>query len=356
MARYKPEAWRGKSLFVGIDLHLKKWHVTILREDGLVLFSNSIEGRWPSLQDLLGRFCEASKISVVYEAGYFGFWLFDRLIEYGVEARVTPPNLIPSAVGNRVKTDRIDSAKLARWLKSDELKAVYVPTEQERAHRQVARRRRQLIEDRVRVQNRIKAHLRVHGVELPRESTGKWSLGYVDKLHAFRFSDRFEQKSFESLLEQYDFLSGQIDCQEALLRELSRSEKYEARVEILKSVPGIGWLSAMEILLELQNVERFHSADALAAYVGLTPSQYSSGENVRFGRITAQGKPSVRALLIRAAWCIIKKDPLLENKYRQLKGRCGAKRAIVAVARHLLVRIRSILMARQPYAVGVVQA
>lgn len=144
MARYKPEVWRGKHLFVGIDLHLKKWHVTILREDGLVLFSGSVDSGWPSLQEVLGRFCEASKISVVYEAGYFGFWLYDRLIEYGVEARVTPPNLIPSAAGNRVKTDRIDSAKLARWLKSDELKAVYVPTKEERAHRQVARRRRHM--------------------------------------------------------------------------------------------------------------------------------------------------------------------------------------------------------------------
>jgi transposase len=354
MPRYKPEAWRGKHLFVGIDLHLKKWHVTILREDGLTLFSNSIDGSWPALQGLLGRFFEASKISVVYEAGYFGFWLYDRLMEYGVEARVTPPNLIPTAAGDRVKTDRIDSAKLARRLRSDELKAVYVPTKEERAHRQVARRRRQLVEDRVRVQSRIKAHLRVNGVELPQESVGKWSLGYVDKLYAFRFEDRFEQESFKSLLEQYDFLSDQIGRQEALLRELSRSPKYEARVEILKSVPGIGWLSAMEVLLELQDVERFHSADALAAYVGLTPSQYSSGEKVRFGRITAQGKPTVRALLIRSAWSLIKKDALLQEKYQKLKVRAGAKRAIVAIARILVIRIRSILISKQPYAFGLV--
>lgn len=356
MPRYKPEAWRGKHLFVGVDLHLKKWQVTILSEDGLKLFSNSIDGSWPSLQSLLSRFGEASKLSVVYEAGYFGFWLFDRLVEYGVEAVVTPPSLIPMVAGNRVKTDRIDSLKLAQFLKADQLKGVYVPTQEERAHRQVARRRRQLIGDRVRVQARIKAHLRVSGVELPRESTGKWSLGYVDKLRKFRFQDRFEQKSFESLLEQYDFLSDQIGRQEALLRELSRSPKYEERVEILKSVPGIGWLSAMEILLELQNVERFHSADALAAYVGLTPSQYSSGEKVRYGRITAQGKPAVRALLVRAAWSLIKKDPLLQEKYRQLKGRAGAKRAIVAIARHLLLRVRSLLMTKQFYAIGTVQA
>lgn len=354
MPRYKPETWRGKHLFVGIDLHLIKWQVAILSEDGLKLFSNSIDGSFLSLQSLLSRFGEASKISVVYEAGYFGFWLYDRLIEYGIEARVTPPNLIPTAAGNRVKTDRIDSLKLAQFLKADQLKGVYVPTQEERAHRQVARRRRQLIQDRVRVQSRIKAQLRVNGVMLPQESTGKWSLGYVDKLYAFRFSDRFEQASFESLLEQYDFISDQIDTQTGLLRELSRTEKYQERVEILKSVPGIGWLSAMEILVELQDVARFDKSDSIAAYVGLTPSQYSSGEHVRYGRITAQGKPSVRALLIQAAWSIIKKDPLLEAKYRKLKGRAGSKRAIVAVARMLIVRLRSILISKEPYTIGVV--
>ena len=140
MPRYKPEAWRGKHLFVGIDLHLRKWQVTILSEDGLKLFSNSIDGNWQSLERLLSRFDEASKVSVVYEAGYFGFWLYDRLMAYGVEARVTPPNLIPTQAGNRVKTDRIDSLKLAQFLKADQLKGVYVPTQEERAHRQVARR------------------------------------------------------------------------------------------------------------------------------------------------------------------------------------------------------------------------
>jgi len=353
MPRYKPEAWRGKQLFVGVDLHLKKWQVTVLSEDGLKLFSNSIDGNWPSFESLLSRFGEASKVSVVYEAGYFGFWLYDRLVEYGVEARVTPPSLIPSVSGSRVKTDRIDSLKLAQLLKADQLKGVYVPTKEERAHRQVARRRRQLIEDRVRVQNRIKAHLRVNGIFLPQESSGKWSLGYVDKLRAFRFSDRFEQKSFESLLEQYDFLCDQVDGQTRLLRELTRTETYEARVEILKSVPGIGWLSAMEILLELQDVERFKSADALAAYVGLTPSQHSSGEHVRYGRITAQGKPSVRALLIQAAWSLIKKDALLGKKYQQLKGRAGGKKAIVAIARMLLIRMRRLLISKEPYVLGV---
>ena len=87
----------------------------------------------------------------VYEAGYFGFWLYDELTAYGVTTCVTPPSLIPSASGNKVKTDRLDSDRLAQLLQAGLLTSVHVPTEQERAHRQVVRRRRQFIQDRSRV-------------------------------------------------------------------------------------------------------------------------------------------------------------------------------------------------------------
>ena len=354
MRRYSKQTWKGKHLFMGIDLHRKSWHVTIRSEDGLVLFSNNIGGRWEDLERLLSRFSDAGKISVVYEAGYFGFWVYDRLIEYGVDARVTPPHMIPQRSGSRVKNDCLDSGKLATFLQSGQLEAVYVPTVEERAHRQVSRRRRQCIGNRVRTQNRIKAELRVNGIELPRESSGKWSQVFVDKLRAFRFQNRYQQESFQTLLNEFDFQSTQIEKQTNLLKELSKSDGYQDRVEILTSTPGIGWISAMELLLELQDVARFRKADQLAAYVGLTPSQYSSGENLRFGHITRQGKSSLRALLVEAAWRVIKKDGAMREKYDRIKTRAGAKRAIVAIARMLIIRLRRILIHKEPYVLGLV--
>ena len=352
MARYSKEAWKGKHLFVGIDVHRKRWHVTVRSEDGLVLFSNGIDARWEELVRLLSRFSEAGQMSVVYEAGYFGFWLYDRMIEYGVDARVTPPHLIPQRSGNRVKNDRLDSGKLAEFLQSGLLTALHVPTVQERAHRQGSRRRRQMIGNRVRSQNRIKAELRVNGIELPRESRGKWSQVFVDKLRAFRFQDRYQQDSFQTLLNEFDFHSEQIQRQTNLLMELSKSEKYRDRVEILTSTPGIGWISAMELLLEPQDVARFQRADRLAAYVGLTPSQYSTGEKLRLGHITRQGKSNLRALLVEAAWRVIKKDGALRQKYERIKIRAGSKRAIVAIARMLIIRLRRILIHKEMYALG----
>jgi transposase len=133
------------------------------------------------------------------------------------------------------------------------------------------------------------------------------------------------------------------------LKELSQLPRYRDRVEILRTIPGIGIINAMEILLELQDLSRFQRAEQLAAYVGLTPSQYSSADKVRMGRITGIGKNSVRSALVESCWMLISKDKEMQRRYKEIKARSGAKRAIVAVARRLLLRIRRMLLDAQPY-------
>ena len=113
-------------------------------------------------------------------------------------------------------------------------------------------------------------------------------------------------------------------------------------------------LGAMELLLELQDVSRFRRADQLAAYVGLTPSQYSSADKIRMGRITCMGKNTLRAMLVQASWALIRKDGVMREKYEKLKAKSGAKRAIVAIARTLLIRMRRLLLDESPYVIGIV--
>jgi transposase len=144
------------------------------------------------------------------------------------------------------------------------------------------------------------------------------------------------RESFQRLLEVYDFLTEQIAKQTQLLRELSQTPHYRERVEILRSVPG------------------FRRAEQLAAYVGLTPSQYSSAEKIRMGRITGAGKNGLRAILVEASWKLITKDGAMRDKYERIKARSGAKRAIVAIARTLLLRSRRILLDDCPYGLEVI--
>jgi transposase len=349
MHEYIKRVAAGETVFFGLDLHNQRWHVTI-RTAEVELQSMSIAGTWDSLRSLLSRY-PGHPIKVVYEAGYFGFWLHDLLVEYGAECLVTPPSLIPQEAGNQVKTDRKDSRKLALLLAKGMLKRVWVPSPQERAERQVIRRRRQLVRDRVRTQNRIKAELRFYGLPLP-EHRGKWSKLFVENLSRLRFDSRWQLESFSSLLEQYRFFTSQIEHQNRLLKKLSETERYRERVQVLRSVPGIGLIAAMELLLELQDVERFRRAEELAAYVGLTPSQHSSADKVRMGRITRAGKASVRATLVEASWYLIGKDQTMRKKYEQIKARAGAKRAIVAIARKLLLCTRRLLLDRQFYTAG----
>jgi transposase len=336
----------GEVIYVGVDLHIKSWHVTVRTFD-LELFNSSIPGTWDALRSLLVRYC-GHPIKVVYEAGYFGFWLHDLLAEFGAECIVTPPSLIPQQAGNRVKTDRLDSRKLALYLAKGLLKRVWVPSPQERAERQVARTRRQLVRDRVRVQQRIKALFRCYGLPLP-EHTGKWSARFVEGLSRIKFAHRWVEESLRSLLEQYQFFTAQILQQTHLLKKLAETARYQERVKVLRSIPGVGLIVAMELLLELQGVERFGRAEELAAYVGLTPAQHSSAERVRMGHITRAGKKSLRGTLIEASWYLIGKDQGMRRKYEQIKARAGAKRAIVAIARHLLLCVRRMLLDQQMY-------
>ncbi|MHB8087671.1 MAG: IS110 family RNA-guided transposase [Anaerolineaceae bacterium] len=347
MGRLKEKIVGKEDLFVGIDLHKLRWHVTIRTLDAEV-FSGSIPGDWGSLRRILNRYI-GHRLQVVYEAGYFGFWLYDQLINNDIECLVTPPSLVPQEYGNRVKTDRRDSRKLAHLLAKGLLKRVWVPSEEELYHRQVSRRRRQLVRARVRTQSRIKAELRFYGVHLE-EPQGRWTQRYFETLRSVSFGNRWMQESFNRLLEQYEFLSTQIDKQTQLLRELSETAKYRERVKILLSIPGVGLISAMELLLELQDVSRFRRAEQLAAYVGLTPSQYSSADKVRMGRITGIGKNTLRSLLVEASWTLIRKDQAMREKYDRIKIRSGGKRAVVAIARTLLLRMRRMLLDKQTYA------
>lgn len=340
----------GSEVYIGIDLHRTTWVIAVVA-NGVVIFSCSMPGRWEVLENVLARYTGTCRVQCVYEAGYFGYWLHDRIVAIGAGCIVTPPSLIPQESGNRVKTDRIDARKLAVLLSKGLLKAVHVPSVEQRAHRDLVRRRVQLVEDRVRVQLRIKAFLCHYGVPFP-EIKGRWSEVFIEHLHQLRLDNRWLQASFQALVEEFDTLSGQITAQTTLIHALAATDQYRDSVRLVRTIPGIGLLIAMELLTELYDMQRFPSGAHLAAYVGLTPSQHSSGEHIRLGRITRMGKSHLRAMLVEACWILIGKDALLRAKYETLKHRAGPKRAIVAIARKLLVRVRRVVLDRTPYVPG----
>jgi transposase len=307
-----------------------------------------------ALERIIARFPKC-RIKVAYEAGPYGFWLYDKLTAEGIETIVVPPSLIPVESGNRVKTDKRDSRKLAHLLERNMLKRVYVLSEADRADRELVRTRRQILEHRSDVLRQIKSKLLFHGIKIPFSCDRTWTKKYVNWLKGLTLESEQLRIAFDYLIELCEYLTAQLIGISKQVVELAKSEKYSKKVQLLRSVPGIGVLVAIEMLVELQDVERFSSADKLAAYIGLTPSEYSTGQYVRQGRITRCGNKRVRTCAVEACWILITRDPLVRKKYDRLKRMKGAKRAIIAIARNLMVKIRRILLNNEPYAVTAIR-
>jgi len=175
---------KGKEVFIGVDVHKESWNVSV-RGEGEEVFHGRIPSQYHALRKLLDRFKDC-KIKVAYEAGPCGFWLHDKLTREGLEVIVVPPSLIPIESGNKVKTDKRDSRKLARLLESQMLERVYVLTEEDRADRELLRTRRQVLEHRSDVARQIKSKLLFHGIASP-FSTKTWTQGYLRWLKELTF-------------------------------------------------------------------------------------------------------------------------------------------------------------------------
>jgi transposase len=340
----------GKRVFIGIDVHKESWHVTA-RTEGEEVFNGRMPATYHSLEKLLERFKDC-RLKVAYEAGPSGFCLYDMLTEDHIDVIVVPPSLIPIESGNKVKTDKRDSRKLAKLLESDMLKKVHVLTEEERMHRELVRTRRQLVTHRGSVARQIKSKLLFYGISSPFPAKYGWGRPYIQWLKGLPCPSPYLRGSLDILIHLYEYLTEEIRKVTKRVVELSRTDKYAHRVKLLKGIPGIGILTGMEILVELQDFSRFKTAEEIASYIGLTPSEYSTGQYVRQGRITRCGNSRVRTALVESSWILVGRDPLMRAKYLKLKTTKGAKRAIVAIARNLIIRIRAMLLHDAPYRIG----
>ncbi len=345
----REELARGTTVYVGVDVHKDSWHVTAMTE-GEEVFHGRLPSKYIAFKRLLDRFA-SREVKVACEAGPCGFWLYDRLTVDGIETIVVPPSLIPVESGNRVETDKRDSRKLAQLLEKGMLNKVHVLSEEERVHRELVRTRRQIIEHRTDVMRQIKSKLLFHGIESPWEAGHRSSKHFIRWLRELVSSHKALMISLVFLIDLYEHLTDQLKKITKQVLLLSRNEKYSKNITLLKTIPGVGRLIATEILVELQDMRRFKSAERLASYIGLMPSEYSTGQYTRQGHITRCGNARVRHCLVERSWILIYRDPVMRCRYEKLKIRKGAKRAIIAIARNLIISIGRMLLNNEPYMV-----
>jgi transposase len=345
---------KGKEIFIGLEDSKKTWKICA-RSGRIMVNETRMPAEYENLRNYLTNKFPACKIRVMYEAGFRGFELHDKLVADGYACVVTPPHTVTQEKCSRQKNDRNDSRRLAMNLENQDYRSCHVPSRTVREDRQISRFQTQLQRDITRVCNRIRRTIEFHGLE-KHFPDGKWTeytyRGAEKQMARLTLNDSLKFV-FTKMFEELRFLRSQKAIVVKRLRELAKSADYRTQVELLSSAPGVGTLTAIRLALEWGDVRRFGSKEKFANFTGLIPSDYSSGEEIRKGHITKQGSRAVRAWLIECAWHSIRHDPILLEKYQAVMSRCGsAKKAIVAVAHKLAIRLRALLISGQPYQIG----
>jgi transposase len=350
MTQVKTLDFTGQSIFCGIDIHKKNWSICLRTDDReLKVFSQNPDPL--TLTQHLKKNYPKASISIVYEAGFCGFWPHQVFTEQGLHCKVVHPSDIPQPdKSRRYKTDIVDCRKLALELSKQSLKSIHIPTQVTIEHRSLVRSRQQLVKDQTRYKNRIISFLDFHGIGIPE--------GYKTSTH---FSKRFLLWLEELMLAPVGktALLVKVNCVKAIreqlvvcnrqLRELSKSSIYKTVIELLMSIPGIGIQSALILATELEDISRFKNFDHLAGYAGFKPDIYSSGESTVIKGITYQCNHLIRETLVECAWMAIGKDPALTQAYYNYKNRMHYNKAIIRIAKKLLSRVRYVLIHKQSY-------
>ncbi len=276
--------------------------------------------------------------------GFRSFVLHRVLEQAGIENIVVNPGSIEVAIHNRVKTDKRDALKIATLLEAGRFKGIRVPSPQQEQERLLTRTRQQLVEERSAIKNKIRMKCHQMGLIDP-DDIREMSHKLVEEMLAQSPSQEFTLV-IEACWSVWKSIETQIRKLEQKLKEQAQTDPNET---IYRSAPGIGPLSARILSNELGDLSQFVNERQLFSYTGLTPSEFSSGDTVRKGHITRQGNTRVRHILNQAAWRAIKIDRDLKEFFERLTQRTGKKRAIVAVARKLIGRIRAAMKTGQAY-------
>ena len=350
--------FKGQNIFVGIDVHLKSWTVTILTEE---LFHKTFTqpACAETLCNYLKRNFPGGDYNSVYEAGFSGFWAHYKLKEMGINNIVTNPADVPTSQKEHLqKDDPTDSRKLARSLRSNELKAIFVPNRATLEDRSLVRMRATLVKDMTRFKQRIKSFLYFYGISYPTQfekSGTHWSKRFMKWLG--------EEISLEhdSGTQALKILVQEAEQQRKLLLEvltkirlLSRSEKYAKNIALLRTIPGIGPITAITFLVEIENIERFPNTDHFAGFVGLVPNRHSSGTKSSDGEMTFRGQKTLKSLLVESSWTAARSDPALMMCYLGYVKRMEPNKAVVRIARKVLNRMYFVLKNKMEYVPGVV--
>ena len=291
-------------IFVGLDVHKDTIAVAVARAGREAPeYLGEVAHDGAGIRKLLKRVNPAGKavLSVCYEAGPCGYGLYRLLTGMGHHCEVVAPSLIPRKPGDRLKTDRRDALQLARLHRAGELTAVWVPDEAQEALRDMTRAREDMVAMALQARQRLNAFLLRHG-QVYREGKSRWTQKHFYWLRELRFISPLQQLVFEEYVEAVKVALRRVTVLEDHLRAAMERSPLRPVAEGLMALRGVSLVAALTLVAELGDISRFDSPRQLMAYLGLVPSEHSSGNVRRQGGITRTGNGHVRRVLVEAAW------------------------------------------------------
>ena len=357
MTQVKKLDFSGTTIYCGVDVHKKSWRVNI-QDSEFELEDFSQDASAVLLHKHLNRKYPGATFKVCYEAGFSGFSTQRLLSSKGINCLVVnAADVATNDKEKRQKNDKVDARKLCEHLQTKKVKGIYIPQPHWEHGRSLVRARARIVSNQTRCKNRIWQLLHFSGLSLPKnyDAGQYWSKRFIKELEQM---DCAGSSTLRTTLNLYikDYLQTRLLLLEATraVRQLCTQLPYEQSIKLLRSIPSVGEINAAVFLFELQDIKRFKHFDTLSSYAGLVPDTSDSGETKRTKGITNRSNQYLRTALVESSWSVVRKDPALLMKYKQYCKKMDKNKAIIRVAKHLLARIRYVLLNEKEYVIGVV--
>jgi transposase len=327
--------------YTGIDLHRKTSFLTTIDPNGQIVKRANLANEESKI---LGFFAALNgKTKVVIESTSNWYWLYDLLNDNGFEVVISNPVKTKAIASARIKNDKVDSHMLAQLLRAELVATVHVSNPQMRQLKELLRHRSKLVGDSVRMKNRIHNILAKNNLSVPASDLfGNKGLQFLAEASL----PAYHRRQMQTYLDLYQVLKEQVSV---LTDQIRQQAKDNAMAKLLMSIPGVGFITAMTMAAEIEDISRFPSYRHLGSYAGLVPSLDASADKQRLGHITKQGSPHLRTALVEAAQAAARTKSRLNIYFRRRIVRCGYRKAVVATAHKIIQYAYFILRDQQPY-------
>lgn len=327
--------------YLGVDLHRRRSYVVLMDAQGNIGDQRRLSN--DAMPDYVAQLPE-STFAVLEATGNWSY-MYDILEAGTDEVVLVHPRRVRAIAAARVKTDKIDATTLAHLARADLLPTAYAPPVKIRELRDLVRHRSKLVRERTRHKNRIHTILSKHNLHSPcTDLFGKKGRAFLKETRKHLSS--IHQLMLDDYLNLIDGLNEQIKSVNQVIRAWAKDDP---RAQLLTSMPGIGIYSAAVIIADIGDIKRFDGPKQLCSYAGLVPSTRSSDTRVRHGRITKEGSPWLRWIMVSAAQRAPCASPRLSSFFERTLQQHGKKTARVALARKMLSIIYYMMLRNMPY-------